>query len=354
MIAGGLPNRQAPFLLGFGIGLWDWTADAERFHTCMRHTECMSLMAPFRLAPYFRTRPWGFNDLRPWFDYQTSGEPIGEVWLTGEMCIAETGPHAGHTLKSITAEHTQELLGEAAAAGEFPLLVKVLFPKEKLSVQVHPNDALAQQYGFPRGKTECWYALDATADASVALGLADGTTPEQVRAAIADETLEKHLKWLPVEKGDMIYVDAGTVHAIGPGAVLLETQQSSDLTYRMYDYGRGRELHVDKSMEAARMTTRAGKVKPVDEGGHAVLVREHYFEMERWPLAAGAAPAALGVARPAVQMLFCQSGAVKLSGEGFEPFEMKQNQLAVIPAGVASKITSEGTSELIRIAPCAV
>ena len=314
----------------------------------------MSTMIPFRLAPYFRTRPWGFHDLRPWFDYQTSGEPIGEVWLTGEMCIVETGPHAGHSLKAITAEHKQELLGEAAAAGEFPLLVKMLFPREKLSVQVHPDDALAQQHGFPRGKTECWYALDAAAGAKVALGLVEGTTPEQVKAAIADETLEKYLQWLPVAAGDMIYVDAGTVHAIGPGAVLLETQQTSDLTYRMYDYGRGRELHVEKSMQATRVQTRAGKVQAVAEGDHSVLIREHYFAMEQWRLAAGEAPAGLGAASRSVQMVFCRAGAVTLAGEGWEPFDLKSNQLAVIPAGVASKVTSDGASEIIRIAPCAV
>jgi mannose-6-phosphate isomerase len=311
-------------------------------------------MVPFRMAPYFRTRPWGFPDLRPWFDYQTSGEPIGEVWLTGEMCIAETGPHAGHSLKAITAEHMQELLGEAAAAGEFPLLVKVLFPKEKLSVQVHPDDTLAQQHGFPRGKTECWYALDAKEDAQVALGLVEGTTPEQVRAGIADETLEKYLKWLPVQTGDMIYVDAGTVHAIGPGAVLLETQQSSDLTYRMYDYGRGRELHVEKSMQATRVKTRAGKVQPVAEGDHTVLIREHYFAMEQWRLAAGETSVDLSAPSRSVQMLFCKSGEVRLGGAGSEEFELKRNQLAVIPAGVASKVTSNGASEIIRIAPCAV
>jgi mannose-6-phosphate isomerase len=314
----------------------------------------MSLLAPFRMAPYFRTRPWGFRDLRPWFDYQTTGEPIGEVWLTGEMCIAETGPHAGHSLKAITAESSQELLGEAAGAGEFPLLVKMLFPKEKLSVQVHPDDALAQQHGFLRGKTECWYALAATEGATVALGLVEGATREQVRAAIEDETLEKYLQWFPVDTGDMIYVDAGTVHAIGPGAVLLETQQTSDLTYRMYDYGRGRELHVEKSMQAARMRTRAGKVQPVDEGDHAVLIREHYFEMEQWPLAAGVAPAALGAASRSVQMLLCRSGEIRLSGDGFETFELKRNQLAVIPSGIASKVTSAVTSEVIRIAPMAV
>jgi mannose-6-phosphate isomerase len=314
----------------------------------------MSTITPFRVAPYFRTRPWGFQDLRPWFGYQTSGEPIGEVWLTGEMCIAETGPYAGHSLKSITSEHLRELLGDAAPAGEFPLLVKMLFPKEKLSVQVHPDDALAQQYGFPRGKTECWYALDAAEGASVALGLVPGTTPEQIRAAIEDATLEKYLKWLPVHKGDMIFVDAGTVHAIGPGAVLLETQQASDLTYRMYDYGRGRELHVEQSMRAARMETRAGKVKPVDENGHSVLIREHYFEMERWLLEGSKASAKLGQASASVQMLFCTNGEITLSGEGFEPFGIQRNQLAVIPADTASSITSAGTAEIIRIAPRAV
>ncbi len=314
----------------------------------------MSSIAPFRLAPYFRTRPWGFQDLRPWYDYRTTGEPIGEVWLTGEMCIAETGPLAGQTLKAITAEHTQELLGEAAAAGEFPLLVKMLFPKEKLSVQVHPDDALAQKNGYPRGKTECWYALDAKADASVALGLVPGTTPEEIRAAIHDATLEKYLTWLPVNKGDMIYVDAGTVHAIAPGSVILETQQTSDLTYRMYDYGSARELHVDLAMEAARMTTRAGKVAPLEEGDHSVLVNEHYFRMEKWPLEAGTAPAALGEAKDRVEMLFCTEGGVEIRGEGFEPIPVQKYQMAVIPADTSIQVHCSVPSEVIRIVPVAV
>uniref|UniRef100_A0A7V4XT51 Mannose-6-phosphate isomerase n=1 Tax=Acidobacterium capsulatum TaxID=33075 RepID=A0A7V4XT51_9BACT len=314
----------------------------------------MSSIAPFRLAPFFRTRPWGFQDLRPWYDYRTTGEPIGEVWLTGEMCIAETGPFAGHTLKAITAQHPRELLGEAAAAGEFPLLIKMLFPKEKLSVQVHPDDALAQKHGFPRGKTECWYALDAQPDASVALGLKPGSTPEQIRAAIHDATLEKYMTWLPVKKGDMIYVDAGTVHAIGPGAVILETQQTSDLTYRMYDYGSARELHVDLAMEAARMTTRAGKVDPVAEGDHSVLVNEHYFRVEKWPLDAGQAPAGLGDAKDRVQVLFCAEGSLEIDGEGWETVTIQPWQLAVIPARTSIRVHCSVRSEVICIVPVAI
>src|SRR5580698_7833421 len=186
----------------------------------------MQGLTPFRLAPYFRTRIWGFNDLSPWFDYKTDGEPIGEVWLTGEMCAAETGPLQGQSLKAITAAHGEALLGKGRAGEEFPLLVKILFPKEKLSVQVHPDDAMAQKYGEPRGKTECWYALDAQPGAQVALGLEPEVEPEKVRAAILDATLEGLLGWVPVQKQDMIFVDAGTVHAIGPGVILLETQQN--------------------------------------------------------------------------------------------------------------------------------
>src|SRR5579875_2455348 len=154
----------------------------------------MDTVAPFRLAPFFRTRPWGFHDLSPWYDYKTEGEPIGEVWLTGEMCEAATGDLKGTTLADITRQHRSVLLGPALAGQEFPLLIKVLFPRDKLSVQVHPDDSLAQQYGEPRGKTECWYALDAQPGAQVALGLKPGVTAEQVEHAVEDASLESLLE----------------------------------------------------------------------------------------------------------------------------------------------------------------
>ncbi len=242
-------------------------------------------MAPFRLSPFFRTRPWGFQDLEPWYDYKTDGEPIGEVWLTGEMCVADTGPLKGIGLADITKQHRDPLVGSGVVGTDFPLLIKLLFPRDKLSVQVHPDDALAQHYGEPRGKTECWYALDAKPGAAVALGIRPGVTVEQVKAAVHDASLESLLEMVPVEKGDMIFVDAGTVHAMGPGVVILETQQTSDLTYRMYDYGSARELHLEKSFAAMRLKTRAGKVPPRPVDGHCVLIDERYFRIERWPLA---------------------------------------------------------------------
>jgi mannose-6-phosphate isomerase len=292
---------------------------------------------------------WGFNDLSPWYDFQTDGEPIGEVWLTGEMCAAETGPLKGQSLKEITAAHGEALLGNGRAGEEFPLLIKVLFPKEKLSVQVHPDDVLARKYGEPRGKTECWYALDAQPGAEVALGIKPGTPTEEVRKAIQESRLEELLVSVPVHKGDMIFVAAGTVHAIGPGAVLLETQQTSDLTYRMYDYGRPRELHLDKSLEAMRLSTGAGKIAPKNVNHHSILIDQKYFRVEKWN---GALPSAKTASESTVQMLFVEEGKLIVSGEGVEPFTLARCQLAVIPAGSRNwSIAAESAAEVIRILP---
>jgi mannose-6-phosphate isomerase len=313
----------------------------------------MEMMAPFRLAPFFRTRPWGFQDLEPWYDYKTAGEPIGEVWLTGEMCVADTGPLKGTSLADITKQHRDPLVGSGVVGTDFPLLIKLLFPKDKLSVQVHPDDALAQRYGEPRGKTECWYALDAKPGAAVALGIRPGVTAEQVKAAVHDASLESLLEMVPVEKGDMLFVDAGTVHAMGPGVVILETQQTSDLTYRMYDYGSARELHLEKSFAAMRLKTRAGKVPPRPVDGHCVLIDERYFRIERWPLGAGAA-VGLTARSPVVQMLFVTQGSVQISGEDFEPFTVERNQLGVIPSATPRwTLAAEDSTEVIRILPAA-
>lgn len=318
----------------------------------------MDSLVPFRLEPYFRTRIWGFHDLAPWYDYKTAGEPIGEVWLTGEMCTAATGPLAGQSLKDITAQHGQELLGNTYGDGQFPLLIKLLFPKEKLSVQVHPDDTMAQKYGEPRGKTECWYALSAEPGAQVALGIKPGVTPEKIRAGIEDGTLEDLLEMVPVAKNDMLFVDAGTVHAMGPGVVILETQQTSDLTYRMYDYGRPRELHLDKSFEAMRLRTRAGKVAPRTVNGHSVLIDERYFEIERWAVDPAKTPPGLTANSGGLQVLFVAEGKISITADGGESFSVNRCELAVIPATSRNvRVVADvgaGSATVIRIQPRAV
>jgi mannose-6-phosphate isomerase len=292
---------------------------------------------------------WGYKDLRPWYERTAEGEPIGEVWLTGDDCTIATGPHTGQTLASLFAGAPDAMLGSSAQAPGSPLLIKMIFAREKLSVQVHPDDKMARKYGEPRGKTECWYALDAQPGAEVALGIKPGTTPEEARVAIQESRLEELLNLIPVNKGDMIFVDAGTIHAVWPGAVLLETQQTSDLTYRMYDYGRPRELHLDKSLEAMRLKTGAGKVAPKNVDGHSILIDQKYFRVERWK---ESLPSVENAAADVVQTLFVVDGKLRIEGDSFQPFSLDRCQIVVIPGGARNwKISPESAAEVIRILP---
>jgi mannose-6-phosphate isomerase len=295
-------------------------------------------VAPFRLKPWFSERPWGRKDLLPWYSDTGTTALVGEAWLTGPQCLVETGILKGRTLASVASE----------LDGEFPLLVKLLFPAEKLSVQVHPDDAQAQALGETRGKTECWYVLEAEPGAAVALGLKDGADAAVVRAAVADGTMEDLLEWLPVSVGDMLFVDAGTVHAIGPGVVLLETQQTSDVTYRLYDYGRPRELHLDKGLQVMKAKTAAGKVAPRKMDGFTRLIEQRYFVVDRFDVAAG----------DAVQVAMDGSGClVTLSGSGVvrrgaAEVELVPAEAVVVPAGGhVTMQTGSGISFMRCVAP---
>jgi mannose-6-phosphate isomerase len=231
-------------------------------------------VAPFELKPWFSERVWGKTDLQPWYNETGTAERVGEAWLTGPQCLVETGPFNGETLAAVA-----EKMG-----GEFPLLVKILFPADKLSVQVHPDDVQAKAMGETRGKTECWYVLEAEPGATVALGLKPGVGAKELGASVEDGTMESLLQHVPVSVGDMLFVDAGTVHAIGPGVVLLETQQTSDVTYRLYDYGRPRELHLEKGLQVMKSETQAGKVAPRSMNGFTRLIEQRYFVVDRFDI----------------------------------------------------------------------
>jgi len=306
------------------------------------------------MEPRFVARVWGFRDLRPWFDYVAEGDPIGEVWLTGDDTLVATGPYAGIPLGALFKEAPDALLGLAAPAPESPLLIKVLFAREKLSVQVHPDDATARKLGLPHGKTECWYALAAEPGAEVAVGFRSGVTLARVEEEIRAGTLESSLNPLPVRAGDTILVDAGTVHAIWPGSILLETQQNSDVTYRMFDYGRPRELHIQESLEAARLVTQAGKVQPVRLEDRTVLVDAEYFRMERIPVTGSRTSQSLRGAGNGrgLAWLFAAAGAGRLAGAGFEPVNLPARGIVAVPAGSPEFVLQNlGGLDLLRIAP---
>jgi mannose-6-phosphate isomerase len=328
-------------------------------------------LAPFRIGPEFTARVWGFRDLRPWYDRVAEGDPIGEVWLTGDDCLVATGPHAGKPLGPLFSEEHDALLGPQSRSpdtpvtdsplppqAESPLLIKTIFAKEKLSVQVHPDDKLAQKYGQPRGKTECWYALAAEPGAEVAVGVKPGTTLAEIEEGIRAGTLEESLNMLPVAAGDMIFVDAGTVHSIWPGSILLETQQNCDLTYRMYDYGRPRELHIEKSLEATKLATRAGKVAPRQLADRTVLIDVEYFRMERIPVNGSRTSESLRGAggKRGLAYLFAASGKARLTGAGFEPVDLPPRGIVAVPAASPEFVLEDASGagerlELIRITP---
>jgi mannose-6-phosphate isomerase len=278
---------------------------------------------------------WGSRDLRPWYNVVAeSGDPVGEAWLSGDECVASSGAHAGETLGLLFAEYPESLLGRSAPSSGSPLLIKVLFAKEKLSVQVHPDDAMARKYGDPRGKTECWYALEAEPGAQVACGLKPGTTLDEVKTGIETGTLESNLNLVDVLQGDAIFVDAGTVHAIWPGSILLETQQNCDLTYRLYDYGRGRELHIARSLEAIHLKTRAGKLPAKALADRSILIDSDYFRVERISVAGGRASASLSSED--------ESLAVPAASPEFTVQDLSRQ---------ASSPSDSGGLELMRISP---
>jgi mannose-6-phosphate isomerase len=289
----------------------------------------MPQLYPLLVIPIFDERPWGVRDLRPVYT-RIVNEAIGESWLTWEENRVANGPLAGQNLGDLAKAHGRDLVGQLAPyADRFPLLIKFLFPGDKLSVQVHPDDEGAKKYGQPCGKTECWYVLRADPGAQVALGLKPGVTIDEFRKSIEEKRAEQLLNWVEVYAGDMLYVAAGTVHTIGGGMVLVETQQTSDITYRLYDYGRPRELHVEKGLEAVKIHTNAGKVVRPADAQSDILVRSPFFQVEkkrlREPLQAEVSPDS-----PHVVVAVNGSGIVE--SQGMEAISFATGDAVVIPA----------------------
>ncbi|WP_404338386.1 class I mannose-6-phosphate isomerase [Sphingomonas sp. MMS12-HWE2-04] len=206
------------------------------------------------LATHRVEKPWGRHKLWPGFaDPAADGDPVGEVWYQSP------------------GDSTPDLL------------IKYLFTSEKLSVQVHPDDAQAHARGLPRGKDECWVILDAEPHSTIALGTKRPLTHEELRAAALDGSIEHLLDWKPVKAGDFFYSASGVIHAIGAGITLIEVQQNSETTYRLYDYGRPRELHLDDGVDVSDPVPfvphpMPGKV--ADD--RTILVEGPKFVLERW------------------------------------------------------------------------
>ncbi len=214
----------------------------------------------FTIEPKFVERPWGRRGLGPLFPEAPAGVAIGEVWFE---------PRAGAGL---------------------PLL-KFIFTEQKLSVQVHPEDRYARlHHNGSSGKTEAWYILDARPEARLGLGLKRALSAEEARRACLSGEIERLVDWRPVAAGDVVFVPAGTIHAIGEGLTLFEIQQESDITYRLYDYGRPRQLHLDHGLSVSRLEPfEPQSTRRMLAPGRELLVESRWFRLELHTLA-GAAP----------------------------------------------------------------
>jgi len=296
------------------------------------------------MQPAFDPRPWGTTDLSPIYPDHKFDEKIGEAWLTGDHCKVANGPLAQETLETLSRRFGRALVGEAARDPErFPLLLKFLFPHEKLSVQVHPDDAEAQRTGQPWGKTECWYVASARPGSQVAMGLKPGVTREAFARSIQENRAEESLRWVNIYPGEMIYVAGGTVHTLGPGSILVETQQQSDCTYRLYDYGRPRELHLKDGLAAVKEEVASGKVvrpAPVAIGRgknqRSTMVAAPYFVVDRFDLKE---PQDFLTAddsgKSSVQILVAVEGCGVLEAAGMEPVTLAKGDAAVVPASLS-------------------
>lgn len=291
---------------------------------------------PVTVEPWFSPRIWGTRDLAPYYPpVAPEAEPVGEAWLTAPHCrlsgaeeeLSAWWERAGAAWSGATG----------AVPGPFPWLIKLLFPRDYLSVQVHPDDGYAAAHGLGRGKTEMWHVLAAEPGAKLGLGLRDGASLADLAAACrGGGRAADLLRWIEPAPGETFFIPAGTVHAMGPGLVIAEVQQPSDNTFRLDDYGRRdaggklRELHLDAGLAVARERTAAGRVAPAPDGW---LLRCRYFSARRIELRRGQSlplPSSLRV-------LVSLAGELRLAGGHALP----RAQAVVLPLGPAT-LAGEG------------
>lgn len=312
-----------------------------------------NIFYPLRFTPIYQTYIWGGTKLRESLGRTDAppSETCAESWEISDrddgMGAIANGRWRGMTFRELMVAFGDEVMGRPwdtdprRDRDRFPLLIKVLDAAKTLSVQVHPNDATAKQYGG-EAKTEMWYVLEAEADAVVYCGLKEGVTPEAFRAAIDDNRLEEWMKTIPVKGGDAIFVPGGRVHAIGAGCLLLEVQQNSNTTYRIYDWGRvghdgkPRELHIDRALEVTlwddpeSALTPPEPRPPLGEIPREQVMKSPYFLLEKLTVRGAVT---LPASPESFQVLFAIDGDVTVSANG-EDVKVPRGSSVLLPAAM--------------------
>lgn len=253
------------------------------------------MQEPMFLKPVFQEKIWGGSRLRSAFGFDIPNDKIGEDWAISAhphgVSVVENGEYQGQKLDELWQNH-KELFGNPTEP-VFPLLIKILDAEDELSVQVHPDDAYGMKHEGELGKTECWYIIDAEPGAEIIYGH-HAKTREELAEMIQEGRWDDLLKKVPVKKGDFFYVPSGTIHAIGKGIMILETQQSSDTTYRVYDYdrkdanGNTRELHIQQSIDVTTVPaiTPQIQMKEVRKGNSSIVtyLETEFFNVYEWDI----------------------------------------------------------------------
>ena len=304
---------------------------------------------PLLFEPIFQERVWGGRRLESMFRKKLPpGKQIGESWEIVDrpeaQSVVREGPWRGRTLHDLWLENREELFGEIADSARFPLLIKLLDAEETLSLQVHPPAARAEELGG-EAKTEFWYIVQAASDAKLYVGLQRHSSRAKIEQALRDDSVAEHLHAVAVREGDAMFLPSGRMHAIGAGNVIIEIQQNSDTTYRVFDWNRvdasgvPRALHLEESLRSINFDDyEPALVSPVGES----LVRDASFEVEKWELHSPRAAADSGT----FAIVGCVSGAV-----GCGEITIKPGEFLLVPATLKNRMLEprRDGSSLLRV-----
>jgi len=322
----------------------------------------MNDLYPMLITPQLKTRPWGGRNLATEFGKALpDDQPYGETWELHDTCTVANGALVGRTIADLLAEYGAALVGAGNDLSEgFPLLVKLLDAHQWLSIQDHPNDEQAQALeNEPRGKNEAWYFLRAEPGSKLVLGVKPGATREALAEAIHDNRLEAMVAFAEVQPDDSVFMAAGTIHALGPGLMIYEIQQSSDTTYRLYDWGRmgldgkPRELHIDKGLQVANLGAPPEIHYTGDVSGQrAPIFETPYFITERYSLNEINGITAHLNTHGAFHSLTCIEGSARVeSAAGDVDFSLGQTVLIPAVLGAYSLTTDDQARILLSKQP---
>ena len=324
---------------------------------------------PFMLAPAAKSYIWGGSRLNDDFGKNIPLNPLAETWECsthpcGQSTVA-SGEFTGMTLGEVLSLHPEFLgthpLSITRGRAELPILIKLIDAKSDLSVQVHPDDEYALLHEHSLGKTELWYVLDAKKGAILVYGFNQDMTEERVRNSLADETIGNYLNCVPIHKNDVFYIEAGTIHAIGAGALIAEIQESSDITYRLYDYdrvdrnGQKRPLHIDKALQVMNLKSSDAPRQPMrvlkykNGAASELLNRCQYFQVERMLLNTeiNRSLTDFQTGRNSFHALLCVDGCGVLYGDGFTLPFFKGDCIFVPSESIPLKL--HGKSQILNV-----